>query len=547
MSFGQESLWLAEALVPGLSAYTLPFCWSIGGELDVPALEQAIARLVDRHQVLRTELVTSAEGQYQRVREDVRFELARTDLSALPADAARAEVRRRVRRCLDEPFDLARAPQLTGELFCLGSAEHILVLVTHHAFSDEWSHAVLRTEISEHYGAALEHRDPDLPDLPVQYGDYARWQRLEVEPFLSEDLAYWTEQLADLPVLALPTDGERPATRRFAVAVCERRVEPALFETVARFARSLDTTPFVVLLAAFDVLMARWAGQDEVVVGTPVSGRDEPELAGLAGHFVNTVVHRVDCRRTELFHDLVRRVAVLVSDGLAHQQAPLHQVVQRLNPVRDMSRHPLFQVTFQVVPGGEPLRLPGLEVVDRFAEMVDDDGVFAEFDLVVDVVTDDSGANLVVRYATELFHRSTMEWMVDGYLGVLEQVMARPGTPVGTVEVATRSTAPVPTAGAGQAGPAPGDDRAAAATWASGPAAELRDRMCAIWAEMLELTEVDPDANFFEIGGGSLAGARLVLRMRESLGITVALVDLFDAGSVNGVLEVLAVRPPARV
>ena len=533
LSFNQESLWLVEQLVPGLSGYVLVGGWTLLGELDRDALERAFEAVLSRHALLRSDLAVVDGRASQLVREEIAFRLPVVELRTMPRGDQEQAVRARLRRWLDEPFDFGQAPLLRAELLRLDDRRHVLITAVHHIAWDGHSDDVFRRELSELYAAEVHDRPPELPDLPVQYFDYALWQREEVEPRLQAGLHYWAERLAGVPVLRLPTDRPRPAERRFQVANHRVDLDAGTLPRVRELAQSLGVTPFAVLLAAFDVLLARWSGQSDVAVGVPVTGRDQPELGDLLGFFVNLIVLRTGCGPAEPFVDILRRVQDALSAGFVHQDVPLQRVVERLNPPRDMSRHPLFQVTFQVVPEGRPLELTGLQVA-RLGE--DHWGpVAGEFDLVVDVVTTDDGATVEFRYATELFEEGTIVEVGAEYARLLRDILADPtqaggdwaesgGMVAGDVGHHTppdpdRSPAPFPADRA--------DDRSIS---------DVKPHVLRLWAEELGLPSIDADADFFALGGSSLIGARLAQRLRTELDLPVSLVDLFDAATVNGLL-----------
>ncbi|SCL14617.1 amino acid adenylation domain-containing protein [Micromonospora nigra] len=544
LSYSQEALWLSQQLVPDLSAYCTVLVHALDGELDRAAFDRAVDDLFARHDLLRCAL-TPVDGTPRQVLDETAGTgLGYADLSGLPAAALESAVRSLVLRWYEQPFDVSHAPLLRGELIRCGPRRHLLVLASHHLVFDQTSQGVLRRDLSELYSAYATGRRPELPDLAAQYADFAVWQRQELEPEVQAGLRYWQQRLTGLSTMALPLDGERPAVRRFRWANHRAPLDPGLADRVGTLARAYDTTPFVVLLATFTVLLARWSGQSEVVVGTPVAGRDEPESADLIGLFADSVVLRLRCDPDESWADLLNRVRADVAADLTHASTPFHRVVDRVNPPRDRSRQPLYQVVFQIVPEGEPMRLAGLEVTDLSEEYLEAAEVSTEFDLVADVTLGSGCAHVDLRYAADLFDRATIERVSRCYLDLLADVVAAPQRRVADlrVELPARSTRQQRRAGADLdqephrvaapparvVAPAPGREPH-----------EVTARVRQLWAEAVGPGPVDPDGDFFALGGNSLAGTRLVLRLRDELELDVWLTDLFEASTLNGLLDLL--------
>ncbi|MFB6500722.1 MULTISPECIES: amino acid adenylation domain-containing protein [unclassified Streptomyces] len=533
LSFSQESLWLTEELLPGLSSYVLAAAWEITGDLDGAALGRAIGHFVDRHELLRSELAEVDGRPTQTVRDHVGCELGEIDLTGLPEAAADGAVRALFRRWYEEPFSF-RPPLLHAELIRRGAGRGVLVLVTHHIVSDELSQSLMLRELSELYAAELAGREPELPDPEVQYADYAQWQREEIEPGLAAGLRYWSERLADLPAGGPPTDRPRPPVRRFTAGVLTRELDPALVRRVDALARNAGTTPYAVYLAAFGALLGRWAATPRVVVGTPVSGRSEPELENVFGFFVNNVVLPLHCPEDESFDTLLRRVTTDLAVDLAHQDVPFHRVVEAVNPPRDLGRHPLYQVALQVVESDTPLRLPGVRVTGLTEEFERVSGATTEFDLLLDVVTDTTGPRCVLRFAEELFDERTVEAVADAFVAVLTNATTTPEASLGTLFTGPDGAA------VRLSGPAVPYD----GSTARGQDTALTARVTALWTETLG-TAAGPDEDFFALGGSSLTAARLVQRLRTELGVRATLVDLFEAGTLRRLLGLPALRRAA--
>ena len=530
LSFGQEALWLAEELVPGgLSSYVMLAGWELTGAVDAVALERALGAVVDRHEVLRCALGSGGAV----VRADVPCGLRHVlvDDPALLPGAARAALR----RDLDRPFDLAAPPLLHATLCSAGAARHVLVVTTHHSVWDGTSDTLFRRELAALYSRYRGGAAPDLPELAVQYGDFAAWQRDEAGELISAELAYWGPRLARTTASELPPDRPRPALRRFTARFRVAELDPALAGGVQELARAAGVTPFVVLLAAFDVVLARWSNRVEAVVGTPVSARDQPELAPLLGYFVNNVVLATSCAPGDSVTELLTRVHADVATAFSRATAPFHQVVERVNPVRDRGRHPLYQIAFQVDSEPEPLRLAGATAREISDELAAELPVGTEFDLLAAVRTRPRGGwSLSLRYAAELHDAATIDEFAACFALVLEEMIAAPWR-----ALADLPAQPPPRLDSAPFGAIPAATPVVAVA-EPGAVTDLHRRIARIWAEQLNRPQVGLDDSFFELGGSSLLAAYTARAMKAELGVELGLVDLFEADTVNGVVEFLA-------
>ncbi|MGH3125630.1 MAG: condensation domain-containing protein, partial [Streptosporangiaceae bacterium] len=344
LSFGQQRLWFIDQLEPGSAEYNAPLPVRLGGDVDVAALGAALSAVTARHEVLRTRLVAGPGGVAEQVVDAPSpFALAVADVSGLPdpARAARAVVAADAAR----PFDLAAGPLLRGVLVRAGAGEHLLALCAHHVVFDEWSGQVLRRELAVLYEAARSGQPDPLAPLPVQYADFAVWQREYLAgEVLEGQLAYWQGQLAGAAALDLPADRPRPPVRSAAGAVIPFTIGAEVTARLRAVARDNGASMFMVLLAGFCVLLGRYAGSEDVVVGTPVAGRNRAETEGLIGFFVNTLVMRADLSADPTFTELLGRVRGMALGAYAHQDLPFEQLVEALVTDRDRSRTPLFDV-----------------------------------------------------------------------------------------------------------------------------------------------------------------------------------------------------------
>ena len=425
LSFAQERLWLLDRMLVDRSVYNVLHAVRLSGMLDVAALRSAINALVRRHEVLRTHFAVDDGQPVQVIDPELAVPLAVEDLGGLLPDARAQEALRQAQAEAHAPFDLARGPLLRARLLRLGETEHWLLLTLHHVVTDGYSTAVLWRELSLLYGAGLRHEPSPLPALPVQYADYVVWQRewLQGEA-LAEHLSYWKGVLADLPTQQLPLDRARPAVASHRGGQAVFAVDAVLTRGVKDLARREGATLFMTLLAAFQVLLHRWSGQEDIPVGVPIAGRSRPELEGLIGFFVNMLVIRGDLRGAPGFTAYLARVRRRALEAYAHQELPFEKLVEHLAPKRDASHNPLFQVSFalQNAPAVE-WTLPGLDV-ERVEGLT---VASAKFDLSFALI--EAGGTLRGRvvYSAALFDASTIERMVDHYLNLLGSIVAAPG------------------------------------------------------------------------------------------------------------------------
>ncbi|MFJ9381852.1 amino acid adenylation domain-containing protein, partial [Streptomyces sp. NPDC101455] len=460
LSFAQQRLWFLDQLEPGSVEYNLPLYVPWDGELDVAALGAALDAVVARHEVLRTRLVTGTDGApYQVIDPATVFPLPVIDVSDCLDPVRVAE--RLALADATAPFDLAAGPLIRGALIRLDEEQHVLALMTHHVVSDEWSARILRRELSTLYEAFRAGEPDPLPPLPVQYADFAAWQRQWLDgEVLESQLHYWRGALADAPVLELPTDRPRPPVRSAEGAMSPFTVPAETADALRALSRERGTTMFMTLLAALDVLLGRYAGSTDVVVGTPVANRNRAQTEDLIGFFVNTLVMRADVSGDPSFSEVLRRVRESALGAYAHQDLPFEQLVDDLVTERDRSRTPLFQVFFSYGAGdGDVVR--GANDADADREPGAQTGqVAVPFDLWVMVEEAGDGTlKAGIQYSTALFDAVTVERMAGHLVRLLEAVAVDAGCSVGELPVLTTAerdrlvgewndtAAPLPTTG----------------------------------------------------------------------------------------------------
>src|SRR5215212_4090748 len=353
LSFAQSRLWFLDQLDPGSTAYNLPFAIRVTGRLDVVALERSLNAIVQRHEVLRTTF-PAVDGQpIQVIAPTLTLELPLTDLRAMPAAEREREIFRYATHAVQQPFDLARGPLIAVKLLKLAADDYVILLIMHHIVFDGWSTGVLLQEIMALYDAFANRQPSPLPALPIQYADFAIWQRewLQGEVVRSQ-LAYWRQQLRGgranrtLPTLDLPLDRPRPPRQTHSGARSFRAFPLALAESLTNLSQREGATLFMTLLAAFNVLLYRYTGQLDIIVGTPIANRDFVELEQLIGFFVNTLLLRSDLAGAPSFRRLLGRVREMTLEAYAHQNIPFEQVAHELQPERNLSNQGLFQVMF---------------------------------------------------------------------------------------------------------------------------------------------------------------------------------------------------------
>ncbi|HEX9987857.1 MAG TPA: amino acid adenylation domain-containing protein [Chloroflexia bacterium] len=421
LSFAQQRLWFLDQWMPASAAYTIPVVMRLDGPLDEDALKASINAIVGRHEALRTTFEVVGDRPTQVIAPTLDVALPLVDLSSLPGEARQAEAQRRVREEAQRPFDLARGPLLRANLLRLGEREHLLVLVMHHIVSDGWSMGVLTQELAELYRAFAAGEKPYLHDLPVQYADYALWQRewLQGEA-LQAQLDYWKGQLAGAPsVIELPTDRPRSPMLSYRGAREVQLLPGDLASDLKAFSQREGVTFFMTLLAAFGALLHRYTGQTDIVVGSPIANRTRPEIEGLIGFFVNTLVLRTDMRGDPTFRELLHRVREMALGAYAHQDLPFDRLVEELHPERNQGIHPVFQVAFVLQNAPVvPLQLRDLSLTSVEIDKVDMGA--SRFDLLLIVEETEEGLSVEVEYNTDLFDATTISRMLGHYRTVLE-------------------------------------------------------------------------------------------------------------------------------
>ncbi len=435
LSFAQQRLWFLDQLEPGSFLYNIPSAVRLKGVLNLTALEKSLHEIVRRHEVLRTTIQT-ADGQAgQVIAAEMILPLPLVDLQSIPDDDREATVRQLITLEAQRPFDLAKGPLLRATLFRLLEDEHIVLLVMHHIISDGWSTGVLIQEVAALYQAFVEGKPSPLPNLPIQYADFARWQRQWLQgEVLASQLAYWKQQLGGgLEPLALPTDRPRPAVQTARGSRLTFAVSSDVSTALKALCQQEGTTLFMTLLAALQTLLYRYTGQKEISVGTPIANRNRSEIEGLIGFFVNTLVLRTDLSGNLSFRQVLRKVREVALGAYSHQDLPFEMLVDALQPKRDMSYTPLFQVMFDLQNASkQAFMLPNLVL-----SPIEIENGAAKFDLTLFMIDEKESLIGAWEYNTDLFDASTIARMIRHFQRLLESIVTDADQSVATLPILT--------------------------------------------------------------------------------------------------------------
>lgn len=435
LSFAQQRLWFLAQMEPDSPFYNIPAALRFTGPLNVAALEQTMNEIVRRHEALRT-IFVSVQGQpRQQIQSPPLLSIPVTDLMTLPASVRPEEAATQARQEARRPFRLDRDLPLRTRLLRLGAEEHIFLLTLHHIVADGWSVGVLLREMAALYEAFSQGQPSPLPELPVQYADYAAWQQQWLAgEALSRQLAYWRQQLGgELPVLEMDTDHPRQPMQTFNGAIESRVLPASLLSAVEQFSRQEGVTQFMTLLAAFKVLLHRYTGQTDLVVGTDIANRSPAAVEPLIGFFVNTLVLRADLNGDPTFRSFLGQVRETALDAYAHQDIPFEKVVEALQPKRDLSRPPVFQAMFSL----RNLPLAQLQMGGLQSEPILVHTGTAKFDMELTLVEMPAGPSLSIEYNTDLFAAGTMSRLLGHLEQLLTAAIAQPDLPISRLPLLT--------------------------------------------------------------------------------------------------------------
>ena len=423
LTFAQESLWFIDRLEKDSSRYNVPTALNLTGVLDTKALQSAISELIQRHESLRTTFV-GEESPSQVVADRQTIEMIGIDVS----NQTDSEVSEQLSRLATEPFDLSAGPLIRAYLLNKGDKDHILLIVVHHIVADGWSLGILMRDLAELYAGFLNQEPASLPELPLQFADYAVWQRQALEETtLDAEVAYWKQQLASAPaLLELPLDRPRPSVSAFKGNWVNRSLPPDVLDSLRRLARNENATLYMSLLAAFNILLGRYTAQADIIVGTPVAGRSFRTLENLVGYFLNSLVLRNDLGGNPSYTELLGRIRETTLDAFENQNLPFEKLVEELQPERSLSYTPLFQILFNLQNREQELvPFEGLEV-DPVVVLPGT----SKYDLHLLLEERSDGLGIWFEYDTELFDGETIERMATHFETLLGSIVAQPESPI---------------------------------------------------------------------------------------------------------------------
>jgi non-ribosomal peptide synthetase component F len=435
LSFAQQRLWFLDQLEPGNPFYNCPLAVRLTGTLDVAGLELTLNEIIRRHEILRTVFPSGGGSPEQRILPLLTLRLVPEDRRDLSESEREAEALRLATKEAQHPFDLARGPLLRVRLVRFGAGDHVLLFTMHHVISDAWSAGVLISEVVALYSSYLSGEPSPLEELPIQYADYADWQRRWLDGFaLKQQLAYWRRQLGGaLPVLRLTADRPHPAEQRYRGARHQAAIPAELLEPLKELCRQEGVTLFMLLLASFQVLLYRHTRQDDIVVGTPIANRNRVETEGLIGFLVNQLVMRTDLSGDPPFRRLLRRVRETALGAYAHQDVPIEKLVEELQPERSLSQQPLFQVVLAFLnTPARALELPGLTLRPLVSDYTS-----VRFDLSLLAAEAAGGLSLTWLYRTDLFGAAQVAEMHGHLETLLRSIAADPDERLNKLEMLT--------------------------------------------------------------------------------------------------------------
>ncbi len=433
LSFPQQRLWFFDRLAPGNPTYNACVAMGLVGPVDVERLRAGFDAAVRRHEVLRTVFPDDDGVPFQHVLDEWRLELPVVDLTAVPAAQRPAAALQLMADESRKPYDLEADLMMRLLLVRVGDDEHVLAIFEHHIAFDGWSDEILCAEVSEVYRALGEGRAPVVPDLPVQYGDFAAWQQARLAgDRLAKLHSFWRDYLAGIPGRTpLPVDTERPPRQTFEGARVYVDIPADVLVPLTALCRAESATPFMVLLATFDALLMRWSGAQDITVGTPIANRSRVELERLIGFFSNTLVVRARPTPEMTVREFVRHVRESALGAFQHQDLPFDRIVEAVQPARDPSYNPLFQVNFRVTSGDAALLdLPGV-----VADAVAVDVGFARFDLALELQQKPDGLGGYLEYNVALFSDRTARALVEAFSALLAAALREPDTALGDLEM----------------------------------------------------------------------------------------------------------------
>ena len=437
LSFAQQRLWFLDQLEQESSFYNISSFFRLTGALDVPVLHRSLNSIVSRHEILRTTFESEEGPPFQVIKPNIEIDLPVIDLTKFDESKQEPEMRRLAVEEVQKPFKLSKGPLIRCTLLHLDDSNHVLLLTMHHIISDGWSMGILKKELSTLYTAFLTGKSSSLDELSIQYGDFASWQRQWLQgEVLGKQLSFWKKRLEGAPsLLELPTDLPRPAVQSYQGARESLILPSELSEAIQSLSRIEGGTPFMTMLAAFQVLLYRYTGVEDILVGTPIANRTRMEIENLIGFFVNTLVLRSDLSGNPSFREFLHRVREVALEAYAHQDLPFEKLVEEMQPERSLSYSPLFQVMFayQNFPS-ESLEMPDLTLTP-----IKVDPKISKFDLSLFVNETEQGLKALMEYNTDLFNRDTIRRMLGHFKTLLESITNDPDSSISRLPLLTKA------------------------------------------------------------------------------------------------------------
>ncbi|MBI5100062.1 MAG: amino acid adenylation domain-containing protein, partial [Nitrospirae bacterium] len=437
LSFAQERFWFLDQFESDKAVYNRPIAFRLTGLIEAALLEQTLNEIVGRHEILRTTFVLVGEQPRQIIAPNLILTMPLVELMHLVETGRKTEALRLMKEELQQPFDLSQGPLLKPILFRLGDKEHILFLAVHHIIFDGWSEGIFLKELATIYESFFTGNPNPLPDLPVQYADYAQWQRNWMKGnVLDSHISYWKQRLdGSPPIFELPTDSTRPLIKTCRGSKLTVLLTNKLSEGLKALSRREGSTLFMTLLAAFKILLHRYTGQFDIVIGTPVANRAKVEIEELIGFFVNTLVLRTNLTGNPTFRELLGRIREMALEAYAHQDLPFEKLVEEVHPERNLSYSPLFQIMFNLenVPN-KTLTMKNVTISE-----VEFSSEISYFDLELEIFDKEDGLRCSFIYNTALFNASTLERMALHYKYILERIVSNPGQHIETQSLLTEA------------------------------------------------------------------------------------------------------------
>lgn len=547
LSFSQHRLWFLHQVEPTSVTYNVASSMRLNGPLDCMALQLSVNELLRRHEVLRTRFPAVGGKPVQLVSPVAELKLEQVDLSAMGEEDRERESRNLLRREAEKPFDLECGPTVRIRLLRLDEQNHILLVTMHHIVGDAWSMDIMTKELCQMYEAYSHGEQPALDDPTIQYTEFAKWQResLKAET-LSEHLKYWREQLSGISMRQMLTDTPRSGTMSRKSAVARFRLSPDLSRRAKEFSRREGATLFMMLLAVLEIVLHTYAMTDDLVVGTAIANRTRKETEGLIGFLANTLVLRTNLSDDPSFTELLKRVKNVCVGAYAHQDVPFDKLVEELNPKRDRSRSPLFQIMFLLQRiETDYLQAGGLRIGEFRYEYAE-----SMFDITFQLLEGPAGISAEVIYVRDLYQEETIKMMIEHFQRVLEDVVANPDHRLSELHLlAAGDRRGILT----ECDTATTNDSTRARLAVDGgyaeeerpyeePRSDLQQLLATIWSNLLNVKKVSLSDNFFALGGQSLAAIRAVSLIQTILGIPLSLRDLFEAPTLSQFAQLMISR-----